>query len=63
MFDIFIRKISGEIRNHHDVRNISITTSRVLLGFKDNSYCKYIPAEIEEIKVLSNVRRVNAWDS
>lgn len=57
MFDIFIRKINGESHNHRNVRNISITTGRILISFMDDTFIRYNPGEIEELKVLSNVRR------
>lgn len=57
MFDIFIRKINGESHNHRKVRNISITAGRILISFMDDTFIRYNPGEIEELKILSNVRR------
>lgn len=63
MFDVFIVKVSGEKRNYRNVSTMSFSGSRVILTFKDGSMVKVLTHEIEELKTLVNVRRVNAWDS
>lgn len=62
MFDVFVRKSSGEVHNYRNVNTMSFSGSRILLTFKDGSIVRIHPRELEEIKILSNVRRLLSWD-
>lgn len=62
MFDIYIRKVNGQERNYRNVRNVSITPGRILICFQDESMIRINPGDVEELKLLSNVRRVIEWD-
>ena len=62
MFDVFIRKSTGEAHNYRNVHTMSFSGARILFTFKDGSIVRVSPGEVEEIKILSNVRRVRSWD-
>lgn len=62
LFDVYIRKVNGQERNYRNVRNVSITPSRIIICFQDESMIRVNPGEVEELKLLSNVRRMIEWD-
>ena len=40
------------------IATMSFSTSRILVTFNDGSIIRFNPGDIEEFKILSNVRRV-----
>ena len=58
MFEIFVRKRDGSARPYSGIATMSFSTSRILVTFNDGSIIRFNPGDVEEFKILSNVRRV-----
>ena len=63
MFEIFVRKRDGSARPYSGIATMSFSTSRILVTFNDGSIIRFNPGDVEEFKVLSNVRRFKAWQN
>ena len=58
MFDIYVKKRNGTGRAYSDISTLSFSTSRILVTFNDGSIIRFNPGDVEEFKILSNVRRI-----
>lgn len=58
MFEIYVKKRDGTARPYSGIATLSFSTSRILVTFNDGSIIRFNPGDIEELKILSNVRRV-----
>ena len=56
MYDVFV-VYQDKNANFHDVVNMSFSVSRVMLVFKDGSMIRLRPADLSEMKILSNHRK------
>ena len=59
MFEIYVKKRDGTARAYSDISTLSFSTSRILVTFNDGSIIRFNPGDVEEFKILSNVRRWN----
>lgn len=58
MFEIYVKKRDGTARPYSGIATLSFSTSRILVTFNDGSIIRFNPGDVEEFKVLSNVRRL-----
>ena len=54
-----LKKRDGTGRAYSDISTLSFSTSRILVTFNDGSIIRFNPGDVEEFKILSNVRRWN----
>ncbi len=59
MYELFIRKWDGSARPYSGIATLSFSAGRILVAFNDGSIIRFRPSDIEEIKIMSNVRRVS----
>lgn len=59
MYNIYVKKLDGKGIPYNGVTTLSFSTRRILVTFKDGSIIKFNPGDVEEFKILSNVRGVN----
>lgn len=57
MFEIYVKRRDGSGRPYSGIATMSFSTSRILVTFNDGSIIRFNPGDVEEFKVLSNVRR------
>ena len=58
MFEIYVKRRDGTARPYSGIATLSFSTSRILVTFNDGSIIRFNPGDVEEFKILSNVRRV-----
>ena len=58
MFEIYVKRRDGTARPYSGIATLSFSTSRILITFNDGSIIRFNPGDVEEFKILSNVRRV-----
>lgn len=58
MFEIYVKKRDGSARPYSGIATLSFSASRILVTFSDGSIIRFNPGDVEEFKILSNVRRV-----
>lgn len=59
MYNIYVKKRDGRGQSYNGVATLSFSTRRILVTFNDGSIIKFNPGDVEEFKILSNVRRWN----
>lgn len=58
MFEIYVKKRDGTARPYSGIATLSFSAGRILVTFNDGSIIRFNPGDVEEFKILSNVRRV-----
>lgn len=58
MFEIYVKKRDGSARPYSGIATMSFSAGRILVTFTDGSIIRFNPGDVEEFKILSNVRRI-----
>lgn len=59
MYNIYVKKRDGRGQPYNGVATLSFSARRILVTFTDGSIIKFNPGDVEEFKILGNVRRWN----
>lgn len=58
MYNIYVKKRDGKGKPYNGVATLSFSTRRILVTFNNGSIIRFNPGDVEEFKILSNVKRV-----